>query len=118
MWSPTHGTGSARVAADRTPKSARVIGRARAATWYCERKVGERPLTSIMAAVQIIPQVELADAEHKAMARTGHRDPGDWPSVAARFNSSTGSKMELSIRAVPVYAYSRLRANGCRYPNL
>lgn len=81
-------------------------------------KVGERPLTSIMAAVQIIPQVELADAEHKAMARTGHRDPGDWPSVAARFNSSTGSKMELSIRAVPVYAYSRLRANGCRYPNL
>ena len=36
-------------------------------------------LTTIMAAVQIIPQVELAAAEREAMARIGHRDPEDWP---------------------------------------
>ena len=39
MWSPPHGTGSARVAADRTSKSDRVLGRARAATWYCGRNL-------------------------------------------------------------------------------
>ena len=36
----------------------------------------------IMAAVQIIPQVELAAAEAEAMSRIGHRDPADWPVVA------------------------------------
>ena len=40
-------------------------------------------LSSIMAAVQIIPQVELAAAEQEAMARIGQRDPEDWPAVAS-----------------------------------
>ena len=39
-------------------------------------------LTSVMTAVQIIPQMELAAAETEAMARIGQRDPADWPAVA------------------------------------
>ena len=39
-------------------------------------------LSLIMAAVQIILQVELAAAEQEAMARIGQRDPEDWPAVA------------------------------------
>jgi predicted nucleic acid-binding protein len=39
-------------------------------------------LTTIMAAVQIIPQVELVAAEQEAVARIGRRDPEDWPAVA------------------------------------
>jgi predicted nucleic acid-binding protein len=42
----------------------------------------QQALTSIMTAVQIIPQVELAAAESEAMARIGKRDPADWPAVA------------------------------------
>jgi predicted nucleic acid-binding protein len=40
-------------------------------------------LAGIMAAVQIIPQVELAAAEAEALSRIGQRDPADWPAVAA-----------------------------------
>ena len=41
-----------------------------------------------MAAVQIIPKVELAAAEAEAMARIGQRDPDDWPAIggALRFD--------------------------------
>ena len=39
-------------------------------------------MTPIIAAVQIIPQVELAAAQQEAMARIGQRDPEDWPAVA------------------------------------
>ena len=35
-----------------------------------------------MAAVQIIPQAELAPAETEAKARIGKRDEDDWPAVA------------------------------------
>ena len=45
------------------------------ATW-------QEALTSIMTAVQIIPQVELDAAKGNAMARIGQRDPEDWPAVA------------------------------------
>ena len=44
--------------------------------------IWQAALTSIMTAVQIVPQVELAAAEKEAMARIGHRDPEDWPAVA------------------------------------
>jgi len=50
------------------------------------RGIGEEvwraSLAGIMAAVQIIPQAELAAAEAEAMARIGKRDPADWPAVA------------------------------------
>lgn len=45
-------------------------------------EVWRASLAGIMAAVQIIPQVELAAAEAEAMARIGKRDPADWPAVA------------------------------------
>lgn len=46
-------------------------------------EVWRESLAAVMAAVQIIPQVELAAAEAEAMARIGQRDPADWPAVAA-----------------------------------
>lgn len=48
-----------------------------------QQDVWQESLTGIMAAVQIIPQVELTAAEAEARARIGQRDPADWPAVAA-----------------------------------
>ena len=45
-------------------------------------EIWQESLTGIMAAVQIIPQVELTAAEAEAKARVGQRDPADWPAVA------------------------------------
>lgn len=45
-------------------------------------EIWQESFAGIMAAVQIIPQVELATAEAEAMARIGQRDPADWPAVA------------------------------------
>ena len=45
-------------------------------------EIWQESLTGIMAAVQIIPQVELTAAEAEAKARIGQRDPADWPAVA------------------------------------
>jgi predicted nucleic acid-binding protein len=45
--------------------------------------VWQESLASVMTAIQIIPQVELAAAESEARARIGRRDPQDWPAVAA-----------------------------------
>jgi predicted nucleic acid-binding protein len=45
-------------------------------------EVWRQSLAGVMAAVQIIPQVELAAAEAEAMARIGKRDAADWPAVA------------------------------------
>ena len=44
--------------------------------------VWQESLAGIMAAVQIIPQVELTAAEAEARARIGQRDPADWPAIA------------------------------------
>ena len=48
-------------------------------------EIWQAALTSIMTAIQIIPQVELAAVEGEAMARIGQRDPEDWPAVAALY---------------------------------
>ncbi|OGA52728.1 MAG: hypothetical protein A3F74_25410 [Betaproteobacteria bacterium RIFCSPLOWO2_12_FULL_62_58] len=45
-------------------------------------EIWQESLNGIMAAVQIIPQVELTAAEAEAKARIGQRDPADWPAVA------------------------------------
>ncbi len=45
-------------------------------------EVWQESLAGIMAAVQVIPQVELAATEAEATARIGPRDPADWPAVA------------------------------------
>ena len=45
-------------------------------------EIWQESLNGIMAAVQIIPQVELTAAEAEAKARVGQRDPADWPAVA------------------------------------
>ena len=45
-------------------------------------EIWRKSLSGIMAAVQIIPQAELAAAEADAVARIGHRDPDDWPAIA------------------------------------
>jgi hypothetical protein len=61
-------------------------------------EVWQASLTGIMAAVQIIPQVELVAAEAEAKARIGQRDPADWPAVAGRCNSIVryGQRMRTS----------------------
>jgi predicted nucleic acid-binding protein len=47
-----------------------------------QEEVWRAAMSSVMTAVQIIPQMELAAAELEARARIGLRDPADWPAVA------------------------------------
>ena len=64
--------------------------------------------SSIMAAVQIIPQVELAAAEPEAMARIGQRDPEDWRRQSpVRFNSTAPCGPKTRTFSVPALQRGR-----------
>lgn len=72
-------------------------------------EIWQESLAGIMAAVQIIPQVELTAAEAEAMERIGQRDPADWPAVAValQFDCRYGQRIRTFL--VPASRPGRAR---------
>ena len=77
--------------------------------------VWQTALTSIMTAVQIIPQVELAAAKNEAMARIGHRDSRTGQRSQGQSNSIVRCGRKMKIFSGPALRPGRRRPSKSTY---